>query len=71
MQEHSNELSLSSIAGVFYILIGGLIVALAVALIEFFYKSHSEATRAKVRRKTSTGHDSPARLCSSLGALTV
>ncbi|XP_052127111.1 glutamate receptor 4-like isoform X2 [Frankliniella occidentalis] len=47
-QDHTNELSLSNIAGVFYILIGGLIVALAVALIEFFYKSHSEATRAKI-----------------------
>lgn len=43
-----NELSLSNVAGIFYILIGGLMIALAVALIEFCYKSHSEATRAKI-----------------------
>ncbi|XP_017787276.1 PREDICTED: glutamate receptor 1-like isoform X2 [Nicrophorus vespilloides] len=43
-----NELSLSNVAGIFYILIGGLLIALAVALIEFCYKSHTEATRAKI-----------------------
>ncbi|KAK1121187.1 hypothetical protein K0M31_010494 [Melipona bicolor] len=43
-----NELSLSNVAGIFYILIGGLLLALAVALLEFCYKSHTEATRAKV-----------------------
>ncbi|XP_058805200.1 glutamate receptor 1-like isoform X2 [Phymastichus coffea] len=42
-----NELSLSNVAGIFYILIGGLLLALAVALVEFCYKSHTEATRAK------------------------
>ncbi|XP_054275505.1 glutamate receptor 1-like isoform X1 [Macrosteles quadrilineatus] len=43
-----NELSLSNVAGIFYILIGGLILAMGVALIEFCYKSHNEATRAKI-----------------------
>lgn len=43
-----NELSLSNVAGIFYILIGGLLIALAVALLEFCYKSHTEATRAKI-----------------------
>ena len=43
-----NELSLSNIAGIFCILIGGLFVALAAALFEFCYKSHTEATRAKI-----------------------
>lgn len=43
-----NELSLSNVAGIFYILIGGLLMALAVALLEFCYKSHAEATRAKI-----------------------
>ncbi|KAG8291765.1 hypothetical protein J6590_053621 [Homalodisca vitripennis] len=43
-----NELSLSNVAGIFYILIGGLILAMGVALMEFCYKSHSEATRAKI-----------------------
>ncbi|KZC05526.1 Glutamate receptor 1 [Dufourea novaeangliae] len=43
-----NELSLSNVAGIFYILIGGLLLALTVALLEFCYKSHTEATRAKI-----------------------
>ncbi|KAK4877739.1 hypothetical protein RN001_010245 [Aquatica leii] len=43
-----NDLSLSNVAGIFYILIGGLLIALIVALMEFCYKSHSEATRAKI-----------------------
>lgn len=47
-QDSRNELSLSNVAGIFYILISGLLLALAVALIEFCYKSHSEASRAKV-----------------------
>ncbi|XP_011631786.1 glutamate receptor 1-like isoform X3 [Pogonomyrmex barbatus] len=46
-----NELSLSNVAGIFYILIGGLLLALAVALLEFCYKSHTEATRAKRGKK--------------------
>lgn len=48
-QDARNELSLSNVAGIFYILISGLLLALAVALLEFCYKSHTEATRAKVR----------------------
>ncbi|XP_046391303.1 glutamate receptor 1-like isoform X4 [Ischnura elegans] len=43
-----NELSLSNVAGIFYILIGGLILAMGVALLEFCYKSHVEANRAKI-----------------------
>ncbi|KAJ9577055.1 hypothetical protein L9F63_006375, partial [Diploptera punctata] len=43
-----NELSLSNVAGIFYILIGGLILAMGVALLEFCYKSHTEASRAKI-----------------------
>lgn len=43
-----SELSLSNVAGIFYILITGLLLALTVALIEFCYKSHTEATRAKI-----------------------
>lgn len=34
-----NELSLSNVAGIFFILIGGLLVALAVALFEFCLKT--------------------------------
>ncbi|XP_059614013.1 glutamate receptor 1-like [Phlebotomus argentipes] len=36
-----NELSLSNVAGIFYILIGGLLLALMVALVEFCFKSRS------------------------------
>lgn len=39
-----NELSLSNIAGIFYILIGGLLVALAISLIEFCFKSQKSST---------------------------
>lgn len=40
-QDARNELSLSNVAGIFFILIGGLLVALAVALFEFCIKSRS------------------------------
>ncbi|XP_065349136.1 glutamate receptor 1-like isoform X2 [Cloeon dipterum] len=43
-----NELSLSNVAGIFYILIGGLVLAMGVALLEFCYKSQVEAGRAKI-----------------------
>uniref|UniRef100_A0A182LSH0 Ionotropic glutamate receptor C-terminal domain-containing protein n=1 Tax=Anopheles culicifacies TaxID=139723 RepID=A0A182LSH0_9DIPT len=39
-----NELSLSNVAGIFYILIGGLLVALAVALVEFCMKSSNRSS---------------------------
>lgn len=38
-QEKTSALSLSNVAGVFYILVGGLGLAMLVALIEFCYKS--------------------------------
>nr|CAH7759920.1 unnamed protein product [Callosobruchus chinensis] len=44
----TNELSLSNVAGIFYILIAGLFLAMAVSLLEFCYKSHTEAKRAKI-----------------------
>lgn len=39
-----NELSLSNVAGIFFILIGGLLVALVVALIEFCVKHRRQRT---------------------------
>uniref|UniRef100_A0A8C9U7F8 Glutamate receptor n=1 Tax=Scleropages formosus TaxID=113540 RepID=A0A8C9U7F8_SCLFO len=45
---HSQALSLSNVAGVFYILVGGLGLAMLVALIEFCYKSRNEAKRMKL-----------------------
>ena len=44
-----NELSLSNVAGIFYILIGGLVLALAVAFFEFLYWSRVDAKKNKVR----------------------
>lgn len=43
-----NELTLSNVAGCFYILIGGLVLAMVVALLEFCYKSRMEAARSKM-----------------------
>uniref|UniRef100_A0A674AUY6 Glutamate receptor n=1 Tax=Salmo trutta TaxID=8032 RepID=A0A674AUY6_SALTR len=45
----TSALSLSNVAGVFYILIGGLGLAMLVALVEFCYKSRIESRRMKVR----------------------
>jgi hypothetical protein len=42
-------LSLSHVAGIFYILICGLILAMVMALVEFCYKASSESKKAKVR----------------------
>lgn len=42
-----NELPLSNVAGIFFILVGGLIIAMCVALFEFCYNSRKEAKRAK------------------------
>uniref|UniRef100_A0A7N8WUE1 Glutamate receptor n=1 Tax=Mastacembelus armatus TaxID=205130 RepID=A0A7N8WUE1_9TELE len=43
----TSALSLSNVAGVFYILIGGLGLAMLVALVEFCYKSRIESRRMK------------------------
>jgi hypothetical protein len=43
-----NELSLSNVAGIFYILIGGLVLALAVAFFEFLYWSRVDTKKNKV-----------------------
>uniref|UniRef100_A0A8D3BXM7 Glutamate receptor n=1 Tax=Scophthalmus maximus TaxID=52904 RepID=A0A8D3BXM7_SCOMX len=48
--EKTSALSLSNVAGVFYILVGGLGLAMLVALIEFCYKSRAEAKRMKVAK---------------------
>ncbi|XP_075277737.1 glutamate receptor 2 isoform X4 [Opisthocomus hoazin] len=47
-KEKTSALSLSNVAGVFYILVGGLGLAMLVALIEFCYKSRAEAKRMKL-----------------------
>lgn len=52
LQEKTSALSLSNVAGVFYILVGGLGLAMLVALVEFCYKSRAEAKRMKVAKNT-------------------
>ncbi|XP_048453716.1 glutamate receptor 4 isoform X3 [Rhincodon typus] len=47
-KDKTSALSLSNVAGVFYILVGGLGLAMLVALVEFCYKSRAEAKRMKV-----------------------
>ncbi|XP_069955932.1 glutamate receptor 1 isoform X3 [Cherax quadricarinatus] len=44
----TNALTLSNVAGIFYILTGGLVLSMVVALIEFCYKSKMDAARAKL-----------------------
>ncbi|XP_072899723.1 glutamate receptor 4 isoform X9 [Hemitrygon akajei] len=51
-KDKTSALSLSNVAGVFYILVGGLGLAMLVALVEFCYKSRAEAKRMKVAKST-------------------
>nr|XP_057942112.1 glutamate receptor 1-like isoform X2 [Doryrhamphus excisus] len=46
-KDKTSALSLSNVAGIFYILIGGLGLAMMVALLEFCYKSRLESKRMK------------------------
>ncbi|CAH2219660.1 jg4865, partial [Pararge aegeria aegeria] len=43
-----NEMTLSQVAGIFYVLVGGLALALGVALLEFCQHGRAEAARANV-----------------------
>lgn len=47
-QESLTEMTLSQVAGIFYVLVGGLTVALGVALFEFCQHGRAEAARANV-----------------------
>uniref|UniRef100_A0A8C5FBI5 Glutamate receptor n=1 Tax=Gadus morhua TaxID=8049 RepID=A0A8C5FBI5_GADMO len=53
-KDKTSALSLSNVAGVFYILIGGLGLAMLVALVEFCYKSRVESRRMKVSCSTAS-----------------
>jgi len=48
-QEPTSSLKLPNVAGIFYILVGGLVLALLMATCEFLYKSKVESRRKKVR----------------------
>lgn len=65
-QESRNELSLNNVAGIFYILIGGLLVALIVALVEFCFKSSSDPnsqTQPKSMNPTKVNAKLPVQSC--------
>ncbi|XP_053086508.1 glutamate receptor 3a isoform X3 [Pangasianodon hypophthalmus] len=47
-KDKTSALSLSNVAGVFYILVGGLGLAMTVALVEFCYKSRQETKRLRL-----------------------
>ncbi|XP_060768732.1 glutamate receptor 3a isoform X3 [Neoarius graeffei] len=51
-KDKTSALSLSNVAGVFYILVGGLGLAMTVALIEFCYKSHQETKHLRLLNPT-------------------
>ncbi|XP_057281104.1 glutamate receptor 3 isoform X1 [Pezoporus wallicus] len=59
-KDKTSALSLSNVAGVFYILVGGLGLAMMVALIEFCYKSRAESKRMKLTKNTQNFKPAPA-----------
>lgn len=48
LQDKTSALSLSNVAGVFYILVGGLGLAMTVALVEFCYKARQETKQLRL-----------------------
>ncbi|KAL7863768.1 hypothetical protein SRHO_G00127520 [Serrasalmus rhombeus] len=58
-KDKTSALSLSNVAGVFYILVGGLGLAMMVALIEFCYKSRAEAKRLKLEKNAQNFKPAP------------
>ncbi|XP_047524671.1 glutamate receptor 1-like [Pieris napi] len=48
-----SEMSLSQVAGIFYVLVGGLALALGVALLEFCHHGRSQALRSNVSLRTA------------------
>ncbi|MEQ2173212.1 Glutamate receptor 3 [Goodea atripinnis] len=58
-QDKTSALSLSNVAGVFYILVGGLGLAMTVALIEFCYKSRQETKKLKLTKNAQNFKPAP------------
>uniref|UniRef100_A0A672LVF7 Glutamate receptor n=1 Tax=Sinocyclocheilus grahami TaxID=75366 RepID=A0A672LVF7_SINGR len=63
----SQALSLSNVAGVFYILVGGLGLAMMVALVEFCYKSRTEAKKLKLTFSDAMRNKARLSITGSLG----
>uniref|UniRef100_A0AAY4ESW2 Glutamate receptor n=1 Tax=Denticeps clupeoides TaxID=299321 RepID=A0AAY4ESW2_9TELE len=57
--DKTSALSLSNVAGVFYILVGGLGLAMTVALVEFCYKSRQETKRLKLAKNAQNFKPAP------------
>lgn len=55
-KDSTNALKLPNVAGIFYILVGGLVLSLIMAVVEFLYKSKMEARRRKVGHLSSSWH---------------
>uniref|UniRef100_A0A4W5P6V7 Glutamate receptor n=1 Tax=Hucho hucho TaxID=62062 RepID=A0A4W5P6V7_9TELE len=58
-KDKTSALSLSNVAGVFYILVGGLGLAMTVALIEFCYKSRAETKRLNLAKNAQNFKPAP------------
>uniref|UniRef100_A0A7N9AR93 Glutamate receptor n=1 Tax=Mastacembelus armatus TaxID=205130 RepID=A0A7N9AR93_9TELE len=58
-KDKTSALSLSNVAGVFYILVGGLGLAMTVALIEFCYKSRQETKKLKLTKNAQNFKPAP------------
>ncbi|XP_043996193.1 glutamate receptor 3a isoform X2 [Gambusia affinis] len=58
-KDKTSALSLSNVAGVFYILVGGLGLAMTVALIEFCYKSRQETKKLKLAKNAQNFKPAP------------
>ncbi|XP_032829415.1 glutamate receptor 4-like isoform X2 [Petromyzon marinus] len=66
-KDKTSALSLSNVAGVFYILVGGLGLAMLVALVEFCCKSRAEAKRLKLAFGEALRSEGRLSLTGSLG----
>lgn len=53
IKETSSSLTLYNVAGCFYILLAGLILAMVVALVELFWKAYKDSVKSKVSWQTS------------------
>ncbi|XP_038631957.1 glutamate receptor 4-like isoform X5 [Scyliorhinus canicula] len=66
-KDKTSALSLSNVAGVFYILVGGLGLAMMVALIEFCYKSRAESKTLKLTYTDATQNKGTLSIFGSVG----
>ncbi|XP_076843694.1 glutamate receptor 3a isoform X2 [Brachyhypopomus gauderio] len=58
-KDKTSALSLSNVAGVFYILVGGLGLAMTVALVEFCYRSHQDTKQLRLAKSAHNFQPAP------------